>query len=79
MKYAVIKDCSYEQFERIRDAYYWEAPFALFEVGYSKKTKMAVFGFWDESYIVPQLQEFIRRIPRNKDLIAKVGDIIQEN
>jgi len=77
MKYIKLENCPFERFERIRDAYYKWAHFAMFHAGYSRKERIAVFGFWDESYIVPQLLKHISYIPSNDRLIAEIGEILK--
>ena len=73
MKYVVLEECSKETFEHIKEAYDRFSPHAVFEARYSPKIQIAVFGFWDESYVVDSLKKFIRQIPKNEKLVTSVA------
>ena len=72
MKTVKIKNCSYEEFEKIRDVIYDIAPFILAKEGYSKKTEIATFAFSDSSYIPKCLDPFIINITGNDKLIKAI-------
>ena len=74
MRLIKIENCSYETFEKIRDAIYEVIPFAIINQGYSKNLQMAIFNFWDVEYIPDDLKQYIMQPPlsrENKELLKE--------
>jgi hypothetical protein len=57
MRYILVADCDYEQFEKIRDDCILLHGFITGD--YSKKLKLAKFWFWDSDYIPEQYRKYI--------------------
>ena len=78
MRLIKIEKCSYEKFEKIRDAIYEVIPFAIFNEGYSPKLKMAIFNFWDVEYIPESLRKYIMQPPLSRENKALLKEKLQE-
>ena len=67
MRLIKIENCSYEKFEAIRDTIYSVIPFAIINQGYSRKLQMAIFNFWDVTYIPEELKKYIMQPPLSRE------------
>jgi hypothetical protein len=77
MKTVQLKNCKYIKFEIIRDAIIEHIPYSVFNVMYSSKKEIAVFSFWDESYVPASLKEHILGIKGNNKMVDKTQEEIK--
>ena len=71
MRPVIIDNLEYLEYEAIRDILIMNIPFAIINDMYSKKTKRAVFYFWDSDYIPKELEQFILKPPKSHEDIPK--------
>lgn len=78
MRLVKIPNCSYDQFEKIRDAIYEVIPFAIINEGYSRKLNVAIFNFWDSDYIPELLKQHIVQPPLSRENIELLHEKLKE-
>ena len=76
MKTVKLVHCKYELFEQIKDLIFEFIPFGITYAGYSPKSNIAVFNFWDTDYIPQALMCFVQ--PFNQELMKLFDDKAKE-
>lgn len=74
MRLIKIENCSYERYEKIRDAIYSVIPFAVLNNEYSKNLRTGFFNFWDVAYIPDELKKYIVQPPLSRENFKKLHD-----
>jgi len=81
MRLVKIPNCSYEMYEKMRDAIDTVIPFAVIDIRYDPKPKIAIVNFWDSDYIPEEMKKFIVQPPLSREnrekLTQLLGDIFK--
>ena len=70
MRYVKIENCSYEKFNKIRNAEVLNQPYAIVMAQYSRDLQIAVFAYNDRAYVPDALKEYIQEPPNDAHLAA---------
>lgn len=67
-------DCTYEEFEAMRQAILDKAPYGLINDIYDKKNRIAYLYFWDSDYIPSHWEQWVVRPISKKSQITGVSE-----